>query len=101
MAENQKDIHEIYNDKGGFCSQLRTLNEARKKGKTMTMEHINIYFQMSVEQKREPRGENSFVAPHPFNEFQIDLSFINDLPRQKVRAGMKGIYIIYRHNIIY
>ena len=101
MAEKQKIIDEIYNDKGGFGSKLRTLNEARKKDKTITMEDINKYFQKSVEQKRKPRGENSFIAPHAFYEFQIDLFFINDLPKQKVRAGMICIDIFTKYlNIV-
>lgn len=75
MAEKQKIIDEVYNDKGGFGSKLRTLNEARKKDKTISIEDVNKYFQKSVEQKRKPRGENSFIAPHAFYEFQIVFFF--------------------------
>lgn len=97
MAEKQKIIDEAYNDKGGFGSKLRTLNEARKKDKTISIEDVNKYFQKSVEQKRKPRGENSFIAPHAFYEFQIDLFFINDLPKQRVRAGMICIDILTKY----
>ena len=91
----------IYNDRAGFGSKSRTLAEARKKDKTITMEDVNKYFQKSVEQKRKPRGENSFIAPHAFYEFQIDLFFINDLPKQKVRAGMICIDIFTKYlNIV-
>ena len=53
MAEKQKIIDEVYNDKGGFGSKLRTLNEARKKDKTISIEDVNKYFQKSVEKKTQ------------------------------------------------
>ena len=55
---------------------------------------INIF---KSQLKRKPRGENSFIAPHAFYEFQIDLFFINDLPKQRVRAGMICIDIFTKY----
>ena len=56
---------------------------------------LNNSFLKNVEQKRKPRGQNSFVAPHAYYEFQIDLFFISndDLPNQKFRVGMLCIDI--------
>ena len=36
-----KIIDEVYNDKGGFGSKSRTLNEARKNDKTIAMEDVS------------------------------------------------------------
>ena len=51
------------------------------------MEDVNEFFRKNVEEKRKPRGQNSFVAPHSFYEFQFDLFFINDLENQKSKVG--------------
>ena len=47
--------------------------------------------------KRKPRGQNSFVAPHSFYEFQFDLFFINDLENQKFRVGALMIDIFSKY----
>ena len=91
MSEKQKIINDVYFDKAGFGSKRRTLDEARKKDKSITMDDINEFFRKNVEQKRRPVGTNSFVAPHSAYEYQIDLFFINDMENQKFRVGMLTI----------
>ena len=91
MSEKQKIINDVYFDKAGFGSKQRTLDEARKKDKSITMNDINEFFKKNVEQKRRPVGTNSFVAPHSAYEYQIDLFFINDMENQKFRVGMLTI----------
>ena len=91
MSEKQKIINDIYFDKAGFGSRQRTLDEARKKDKSITMDDINEFFEKNVEQKRRPVGTNSFVAPHSAYEYQIDLFFINDMENQKFGGGMLTI----------
>ena len=88
MSEKQKIINNVYFDKAGFGSKQRTLSEAREKDKTITVSDINEFFRKNVEQKRQPVGQNSFVAPHSAYEYQMDLFFINDLDEQKFRVGM-------------
>ena len=48
------------------------------------------------------RGENSFIPPHSFFEFQVDLFFIsaNDLPDQKFRIGLICIDIFSKYLIV-
>ena len=91
MSEKQKIINDIYFDKAGFGSRQRTLDEARKKDKNITMDDINEFFKKNVEQKRKPVGTNSFAAPHSAYEYQIDLFFINDMENQKFKVGMLTI----------
>ena len=85
MSEKQKIINDIYFDRSGFGSRQSTLKDARAKDKTITMADVEEFFKKNVEEKRKPRGQNSFVAPHPYFEFQLDLFFIssNDLENQK------------------
>ena len=66
------------------------MKDARQKDKTITMSDVNEFFKNNIEEKRKPRGQNSFVAPHSFWEFQLDLFFIskNDSENQKFRIGL-------------
>ena len=49
-----------------------------------------------MEQKKQIRGKNTFIAPEPFYEFQMDLFFINDLENQKFRVGVIMIDVFSR-----
>ena len=57
---------------------------------SITISDINEFFSKNVEEKRKMRGENRFLAPQNFWEFQVDMFFIpnNDLENQKFRIGM-------------
>ena len=70
-SNKQKIINDIYFDKSGFASKATTLKDARQKDKTITAEDVNIFFRKNVEEKRRPRGQNSFIAPHAYYEFQF------------------------------
>ena len=91
MSSNkQKIINDIYFDRSGFGSRATTLKDARERDKSITTEDVEEFFGKNVEEKRKPRGENSFVAPHAHFEYQVDLFFIskNDLENQKFRIGL-------------
>lgn len=76
MSSKQDIISKVYFDRAGFQSKANTLKHAREKDKSITMADVNEFFKENVEEKRKPRGENSFVAPHAYFEFQLDLFFI-------------------------
>ena len=99
MSEKQKIINDIYFDRSGFGSKATTLKDARTKDKTITMADVEEFFKRNVEEKRKPRGQNSFVAPHALFEFQIDLFFIssNDLENRKFRIGLVLIDIFTKY----
>ena len=75
------------------------MKDARVKDKTVTMADVEEFFRKSVEEKRKPRGQNSFVAPHAYFEFQLDLFFIssNDLENQKFRIDLVLIDIFTKY----
>ena len=99
MSEKQKILDNVYFDRSGFGSKATTLKDARVKDKTITMADVEEFFKKNVEEKRKPRGQNSFVAPHPYFEFQLDLFFIssNDLENQKFRIGLVLIDIFTKY----
>ena len=86
----QEIIANIYYDKSGFGSKKTTLDDAKKKDKTITMQDVEEFFKNNIEEKRKQRGQNSFVAPNAYHTFQIDLFFISkkDLENQKFRVGL-------------
>ena len=44
MSEKEKAINDMYFDKAGFGSKQCTLDEARKKDKSITVNDINEFF---------------------------------------------------------
>lgn len=73
----QEIIANIYYDKSGFGSKETTLEDAKRKDKTITMQDVEEFFKNNIEDKRKQRGQNSFVAPYAFHTFQVDLFFIS------------------------
>ena len=77
----QEIIGNIYFDKAGFGSKNTTLKDAREKDKSITMKDVEGFFKNNVEicrdKKKNPRGYNSFVAPHNNHIYQVDIFFIS------------------------
>ena len=69
-------ISEIYNDKGGFGSMKDTYNDVRKKYPTIKYKDVQNWYRRNVDYNVVQRGQNSFVAKKPFDEFQLDLFFM-------------------------
>ena len=99
MTSKQDIISNIYFDRSGFGSKATTLPDAKKKDASISKEDVEECFRKNVEEKRKPRGENSFVAPHAHFEYQLDLFFIskNDLENQKFRIGLVLIDIFSKY----
>jgi hypothetical protein len=100
MSSNEeKDhiLHIIYYSPDGYGSKLTTYKDARLKDPKMTMEYVSGWFDGHVINRKQPGGRNSFVAPHPFYEFQIDLFWVADLKKQKFRVGCLCIDIFTKY----
>ena len=69
-------ISEIYNDKGGFGSMKDTYNDVRKKHPNIKYKDVQNWYRRNVDFNVVQRGQNSFVAKKPFDEFQLDLFFM-------------------------
>ena len=99
MSSTQEIIKSVYYDRSGYGSKQTTLKDAKQKDSSITINDINEFFSKNVEEKRKMRGENSFIAPHSFWEFQVDMFFIskNDLENQTFRIGMICIDIFSKY----
>lgn len=84
-------ISKVYYDPAGYGSVQNTWLDAKKKDPSITIKDVRIWFANNIEQKKRPRGENSFITPHAHFEYQVDLFFINDLEKQKFKIGMMMI----------
>ena len=100
MSSKQDIIGKIYFDRSGYGSKQTTLRDAKEKDKTITMKDVEEFFRKNVEQKKQLRGQKSFIPPHPFYEFQMDLFFINDLEKQKFRVGLLMIDIFTKYMVV-
>jgi hypothetical protein len=93
MDKKFEIVSKIYHDPSGYGSIKTTFDDAKKVDKTITIDDVKDWFRKNVEKKNQLKGMNSFVAPHPYYEYQLDLFFINDLENQKVKIGMTMIDI--------
>ncbi len=94
--EKDKIIHDLYYNKGGFGSIVNTHNQARQQDKSITIKYVKYWFNRNVERKSQVSGMNSFVAPFPNFEYQIDLCFFADLENQTFKVGMVCTDIFYK-----
>ena len=100
ITSKQDTIGKIYFDRSGYGSKQTTLKDAKEKGKTITMKNVEEFFRNNVEQKTQLRGQNSFMPPHPFYEFQMDFFKINDLENQKFKVGLLMVDIFTKYMVV-
>ena len=70
-----KIIHKAYYDPAGYGSITSTFKEACHKYKTITLNAIKQWFKSNLDTTKQVKGSNSFVAPYPYDEYQLDLMF--------------------------
>ena len=87
MSNKNDIISKIYFDKSGYGSMKTTLDDARKIDKSINISDVKQFFNNNVEKKTNLKGYNSFIAPHPYYEYQADLFFIPN-------ACMTTIFIV-------
>ena len=100
MSSKQDIIRSIYFDRSGFGSRATTLKDSKEKDASITKDDVEEFFTKNVEEKRKMRGENSYIPPHSFFEFQFDLFFINDIPDQKFNAGALIIDVFSKFMVV-
>lgn len=100
MVDRNAIISKIYFDRSGHGSIKTTLDDARKIDKSITINDVKEFFNNNVEKKSNLKGDNTFIAPHSYYEYQADLFFIpNDefLSNQNFKVGMLMIDIFTKY----
>ena len=101
MSDDKNDIiSKIYFDRSGFGSIQTTYKDAKAKDKSITLSDVKEWFKKTIEQKKQLRGQNSFIPPYPKYEYQMDLFFINDLEKQKFKVGLLMIDIFTKYMVV-
>ena len=97
MTDEIDTIKKIYYDRSGFGSMQTTYEDAKKKDSSIRMTDVKNFFNEYVQRKKQLRGYNSFIAPRAGYEYQADLFFINDLPKQDYKVGMIMIDVFSKY----
>ena len=93
-------ISKIYFEPSGYGSIQNTLKAARKVDKTIKLDDVKAWFVANVEQKTKYSGQNSYVAQKPYEEYQVDLFYINDLKNQKEKVRMLMVDIFTKFMVV-
>ena len=89
-------IDNIFYDKSGNGSIVKTFKDAKHIDNTITDNDVKDWFDKNIENKRQIRGMNSFIANHSFQEFQIDILFFSDL-KDKFAGGLLLVDIFSKY----
>ena len=79
----------VYNDFYGSIKD--TFTRARAIDKSIKLDDVKDWFAKNQVRKGNLRGYNSFIAQEPYQEYQIDLFFVNDLEDQDYKIGLMVI----------
>ncbi len=94
MNSKQDIIKQIYYDPAGFDGIKKTFEDARKKDKTITLDDVRTSFKTNIEQQKQLKGYNSFVANEAKFEYQIDFFIsLKDFPNETYIGGVLCIDI--------
>ena len=97
---HHKILNKVYHDPAGYGSITSTFKEAFKLDKTLTLNTVKQWFKSNIETTKQVKGSNSFVAPYPHYEYQLDLMFFTDLKNQKFEQGMLCIDIFTKYAVV-
>ena len=70
---HDKLFNKVYYDPAGYGPITSTFKEAFKHYKTITLKTIKQLIKSNLETTKQVKGSNSFVAPYPYYEYQLDL----------------------------
>ena len=92
-----KIIAQVYNDPLGFGSNRNTLKDAGKIDPSITLQDIIKWKESNTERTTQLKGYNSYVANAPYEQYQIDLFFMNDLPNQNYKLGLLMVDVFTKY----
>ena len=80
-------IFKSYNNPAGLGSVRNTTKDVKKYDPTITKEDVKkLMRSQDFGQRKKARGMNSFIANAPKEEYQMDLFFFPEAPRNKQTA---------------
>ena len=97
MSDKDKDelLKNLYYNELGYQSISRLFKEAKKIDETITLAYVKDWYNYFNQRKTQLRGQNSYIAPSPYWEYQVDLFFLPDQPTPNIGLAMIDIYTKY------
>ena len=81
----------IYNDKMGFQSKNNLWRDVHKRFPDIKKEDVNRWYIENTNRQIVLRGQNSFVANKPYDEWEVDLWFMNDKEDDEYKIAIAGV----------
>jgi len=105
MSRSVNDtIKEVYFGEGGFGSAKETLKDAQAKNPMVTKQDVQAWREKYVPRKAPLRGYNSYVAPKPLHNFQVDLFWYKfeqpTAPKLKDQKGKKDTGGVQQYGVL-
>ena len=80
MTDKDLMIKILYYNELGYQSTNNLYNEAKQEHNEITLSYVKEWYKSFATIKTQLPGYNSFAAPYPHYEYQIDLLFLTDQP---------------------
>ena len=90
MTTNEDEdniLSRIFFDLAGYGSIQTTLNEAKKYDSSITYDYVKTWKEKHTERTTNLRGQNSFIAHHAAEEYQLENMFFTDLKDPEYVGG--------------
>ena len=93
-------IDKIFYDPSGHASIRKTYADANKIDKAIKYADVKAWFEKNIDRTTQLKGYNSYVAPEPKFEYQIDLFFMNYLKDPEYSIGLLMVDIFTKFIVI-
>ena len=94
IKEVDETISKIYHSRDGGRTAYKLWLDAKAKNPDIKLDWVKGWLRNNVDPTKQIGGaRNSYVAPHAYFEYQVDLVFITkrQFPNQTLRIGMSMI----------
>ena len=95
MSDKDKILKDLYYNESGYQSINNLYKEAKEKDKTITLNYVKGWYKHFNEPKTQLKGSNSYIAPDPYFEYQLDLFFVPDQPTPNIGLACIDIFTKY------
>ena len=93
-------IAKVFFDPAGYGSINETLKDAKRYDPSITYEDVQNWKNKHTERKIPMRGQNSFIASKPAEEYQMDLMFFTDLKDHEYAGGLLMVDIFSKYTVV-
>ena len=91
MLTIEESIGNTYYDEG---SMTKTLKDAKTYNDEVTIDDVRNFSSKHIGTKRQLKGYNSFIANKPYEYYQIDIFFFEDLSKETRTKQPYGLLLV-------